>query len=198
MDRSTTPGSHLRGLLPALLIILTACQGTGQDSRSGAGGAPPAAPQEKKTAMNWNEVLKYARNGSPTPDRRVEKSADEWKKLLTPEQYAIARGKGTERAHTGEYCSSHEPGVYACVCCKTVLFDSRQKFESGTGWPSFTTPAAPNVISYAEDGSYSMERIEVLCSVCDAHLGHVFPDGPGETGLRYCINSASLIRVKSE
>jgi len=153
---------------------------------------------EKKIAMNWKEVLKYARNGSPAPDRRVEKSAAEWKELLTPEQYAIARGKGTERAYTGEYCSSHEPGVYACVCCKTVLFDSRQKFESGTGWPSFTTPAAPNVISYVEDDSYGMERIEVLCSVCDAHLGHVFPDGPGETGLRYCINSASLIRVKSE
>jgi methionine-R-sulfoxide reductase len=191
-------GSLFRTLVPALLVIVTACQGTGQDSRSGAGNAPPTSPKEKKIAMNWKEVLKYARNGSPAPDRRVEKSAAEWKKLLTPEQHAIARGKGTERAYTGEYCSSHEPGVYACVCCKTVLFDSRQKFESGTGWPSFTTPAAPNVISYAEDGSYGMERIEVLCSVCDAHLGHVFPDGPGETGLRYCINSASLIRVKSE
>lgn len=148
--------------------------------------------------MSWKDVLRYARNGSPAPDRRVEKTADEWRKLLTREQYAIARGKGTERAHTGEYCSSHEPGVYACVCCATVLFDSGQKFESGTGWPSFTEPTAPNVISYVGDNTYGMERIEVLCSVCDAHLGHVFPDGPGKTGLRYCINSASLVRVESE
>jgi methionine-R-sulfoxide reductase len=191
-------GAQLRTLVPALLIVVAACRGTGQDSRSGAGSALPASQQEKKTEMSWKDVLNYAANGSPTPDRRVEKSADEWKRLLTREQYAIARGKGTERAHTGEYCSSHEPGVYACVCCKTVLFDSRQKFESGTGWPSFSTPAAPNVISYAEDNSYGMERIEVLCSVCDAHLGHVFPDGPGETGLRYCVNSASLVRVKPE
>ncbi len=198
MPTTVKLGAHLRTLIPALLIVVTACRGTGQDSKTGAGSPPLAVQQEKKTEMSWKDVLKYARDGSPNPDRRVEKSADEWKKLLTREQYAIARERGTERAHTGEYCSSHEPGVYACVCCKTVLFDSRQKFESGTGWPSFTEPAAPNVISYIEDNSYGMERIEVLCSVCDAHLGHVFPDGPGETGLRYCINSASLVRVKSE
>lgn len=198
MNTSTRPGALLRALGQAFLIMVTTFQAAGQDSRTGAGGAPPPSQREKTTEMSWKDVLKYARNGSPAPDRRVVKSPDEWKKLLTREQYAIARGKGTERAHTGEYCSSHEPGLYACVCCKTVLFDSRQKFESGTGWPSFTEPAAHNVISYKEDNSYGMERIEVQCSVCDAHLGHVFPDGPGKTGLRYCINSASLVRLKSE
>lgn len=145
--------------------------------------------------ITWKDVLKLARHGSPPPDRRVVKSDAEWRKLLTPEQYAITRASGTEQAFTGEYCSSHEPGVYACVGCGTVLFDSRTKFESGTGWPSFTQPAAPNVITYHEDSSVGMERIEVLCSVCDAHLGHVFADGPGEGGLRYCINSAALVRV---
>lgn len=143
----------------------------------------------------WKDVLRFARQGSPTPDRRVVKSEKEWRELLTRDQYAITRGKGTERPYSGEYCSSHQPGVYACVCCRTVLFDSGEKFESGTGWPSFTEPASANVISYKEDSSYGMERVEVLCSVCDAHLGHVFPDGPGKNGLRYCINSASLVRV---
>ncbi len=145
--------------------------------------------------MTWRDVENFARHGSPAPDLRVTKSDAEWKEILTHDQYAITRAKGTERPFSGEYCSSHEPGVYACVCCGTVLFDSREKFESGTGWPSFTEPAAANVITYREDSSHGMERIEVTCSVCDAHLGHVFPDGPGDGGLRYCINSASLVRL---
>ena len=198
MTRTRKLVSQLLTLIPALLIIVTASEGTGQDSRSGAGSASTGSRQEKKTEMSWNDILRFARHGSPTPDRRVEKSDEEWRKLLTREQYTVARGKGTERAFTGEYCSSHEPGVYACVCCKTVLFDSREKFESGTGWPSFTQPAATNVISYVEDTSYGMERVEVLCSVCDAHLGHVFPDGPGKGGLRYCINSAALMRIQGD
>ncbi len=145
--------------------------------------------------MTWRDDENFARHGSPAPDLRVTKSDAEWKEILTHDQYAITRAKGTERPFSGEYCSSHEPGVYACVCCGTVLFDSREKFESGTGWPSFTEPAAANVITYREDPSHGMERIEVTCSVCDAHLGHVFPDGPGDGGLRYCINSASLVRL---
>ncbi len=159
---------------------------------------PGVSTEGNTTMMTWKEVLRFARNGNPAPDRRVAKTDDEWRKLLTREQYAITRAKGTERPFTGEYCSSHEPGIYACVCCKTVLFDSRHKFESGTGWPSFTHPAAVNVISYHEDVSFGMERIEVLCSVCDAHLGHVFPDGPGDSGLRYCINSAALVRISGD
>jgi methionine-R-sulfoxide reductase len=146
--------------------------------------------------LSWKDIERLARQGSPPPDRRVEKSEEEWKKLLTADQFAIARRKGTERPFTGEYCESHEPGIYACVCCGTQLFDSRTKFESGTGWPSFNEPAAPNVIAYHEDRSWGMSRIEVLCSVCDAHLGHVFPDGPGKGALRYCINSASLRRTE--
>lgn len=133
-----------------------------------------------------------------TPDKRVEKTEAEWKALLTPEQFRVTRKHGTEPAWSGEYCEAHEPGIYACVCCGTELFDSTTKFESGTGWPSFTVPVTDNVIQYRKDTSWGMTRIEVLCNVCDAHLGHVFPDGPRPTGLRYCINSASLKKVDGE
>jgi methionine-R-sulfoxide reductase len=143
--------------------------------------------------LKWINVLQYANKGNPTAPKRVEKSNEEWKKQLTAEQYQITRLKGTERAFTGEYCEAHEPGLYACACCGSLLFDSRVKFESGTGWPSFTQPVEENAIAYHKDTSYGMVRIEVLCNVCDAHLGHVFPDGPEPSGLRYCINSASLI-----
>lgn len=148
--------------------------------------------------LKWNDVLRFAGKGNPTPPRRVEKSDDEWKKILTPEQYMIARKKGTERAFTGEYCEAHDPGLYACRCCNTLLFDSTLKFESGTGWPSFTQPVEDNVIAYHQDGSYGMVRVEVTCNVCDAHLGHIFPDGPLPSGLRYCINSASIIHVDKQ
>ena len=142
--------------------------------------------------LTWIDVLKFANNGNPEPDRRVEKSDEEWKALLTPEQYQIARKKGTERAGTGEFCERHEPGLYGCICCGTPLFDSRVKFESGTGWPSFTQPVKRNAIKYEKDTSYGMVRVEVMCNTCDAHQGHVFPDGPEPSGLRYCINSASM------
>jgi len=142
--------------------------------------------------LDWQEVLRIAKQGNPPPPRRVEKSEDEWRGLLTPEQFQIARRKGTERSFTGEFCERHEPGLYACVCCATPLFDSRVKFDSGTGWPSFTEPVAANVVKYEADHSYGMTRVETLCNVCDAHLGHVFPDGPAPTRLRFCINSASL------
>jgi methionine-R-sulfoxide reductase len=143
--------------------------------------------------LNWKDVLRISDNGNPAPPQRVEKSDEEWKKVLTPEQFVIARKKGTERAFTGEYCEAHDPGLYACRCCNTLLFDSTLKFESGTGWPSFTQPYSENVIAYHKDSSYGMVRVEVTCNVCDAHLGHVFPDGPPPSGLRYCINSASII-----
>lgn len=146
--------------------------------------------------MKWLDVLQYAKKGNLAPPHRVEKSDEEWRKLLTKEEYHVTRKKGTESAFTGEYCEAHEPGLYACRCCGTVLFDSRTKFESGTGWPSFTNSAEPNVIKYTKDSSYGMVRVEVECSVCDGHLGHVFPDGPPPTGLRFCINSASIKLVK--
>ena len=142
--------------------------------------------------MNWNDVIRYSDQGSPEPPRKVKKSEAEWKALLTPEQYRITREKGTERAFTGQYCESHDPGRYACICCGTNLFDSQLKFDSRSGWPSFTEPVEDNVIHYEKDTSFGMVRVEVMCNVCDAHLGHVFPDGPEPTGLRFCINSESL------
>lgn len=142
--------------------------------------------------INWNDVIRYANQGNPDPERRVEKTDQEWRDQLSPEQYRITRRKGTEMAFTGEYCHAHEAGKYHCVCCDAPLFDSSIKFESKSGWPSFTEPIAPNVIKYEKDTAYGMFRVEVMCNVCDAHLGHVFPDGPPPTGLRYCINSASI------
>ncbi len=142
--------------------------------------------------ITWNAVLAYAENGNPTPDRRVEKSEAEWKKQLTHEQYQVTRRKGTERPFSSEMCSLFTPGRYQCVCCGALLFDANEKFESGTGWPSFTQPIKENAIAYITDRSHGMVRVETICSTCDAHLGHVFPDGPPPTGLRYCMNAVSL------
>jgi peptide-methionine (R)-S-oxide reductase len=120
------------------------------------------------------------------------KTDTDYKNELTPEQYHVTREKGTERAFTGKYWNTKTPGTYKCVCCGQELFSSDTKFDSGTGWPSFTEPAADSHVTMHEDRSYGMVRVEVTCSNCGAHLGHVFEDGPGENGLRYCINSASL------
>jgi peptide-methionine (R)-S-oxide reductase len=159
-----------------------------------AQGLREPAPGE----LRWKHVVELARTGNEPPPRRVEKSDAEWRAQLTAEEYQVARKKGTERPFSSEMCALFTPGRYHCVCCDTPLFDSTSKFESGTGWPSFTQPLATGVVGYHLDSSYGMQRVETLCNVCDAHLGHVFPDGPAPSGLRFCINAVALRKAKTE
>jgi len=147
--------------------------------------------------LQWKDIIRFTSQGNPEPDRRVNKTEDEWRDILTPEEFRVTRQKGTERAHSSDMCSLFEPGLYECICCGTLLFDASEKFESGTGWPSFTNPVKENAVAYHKDSSFGMVRVEALCNTCDAHLGHIFPDGPQPSGLRYCINAVSMRKVTS-
>jgi peptide-methionine (R)-S-oxide reductase len=153
------------------------------------------AQGKPKGTVRRVKIAEFANNGAPLGVKEVETvvlSDQEWRSRLNDRAYRVTRLKGTEVAFTGQYWNNHEAGVYRCVCCGTALFNAKDKFESGTGWPSFTRPIAAENVAEARDSSLGMERVESLCRRCDAHLGHVFPDGPQPTGLRYCMNSASL------
>jgi methionine-R-sulfoxide reductase len=146
--------------------------------------------------LMWREINEFVGRGNPAPDREIRKSDEEWRAQLTPEQYRITRQRGTERAFSSELCSLFEPGQYACICCDTLLFDASEKFESKSGWPSFTQPVKVNAIAYHSDQSHGMTRVETTCNTCGAHLGHVFPDGPEPSGLRYCMNAVALKKAE--
>ncbi|OHU85786.1 MULTISPECIES: peptide-methionine (R)-S-oxide reductase MsrB [Pseudoalteromonas] len=145
--------------------------------------------------LKWRDILNFANHGNPQPSHKIDKTPQQWQSELSDEVYQITRNKGTERPFSGGSCSVFEPGKYACTCCGNVLFDGDEKFESGSGWPSFTQPAQTNAIAYISDSSHGMQRIEIVCNVCDAHLGHVFPDGPPPSGLRYCVNALSMKKL---
>jgi methionine-R-sulfoxide reductase len=145
--------------------------------------------------LNWQRVCLFSDTDNPAPTRIVNKSDDVWRAQLSNEQYRITRQHGTEPPYRAELCSLFEPGIYACVCCGSDLFDAQQKFESGTGWPSFTQPITDNAIAYVRDNTHGMLRMEAVCNVCRAHLGHVFPDGPTPSGLRYCMNAVALQKM---
>lgn len=166
-------------------------KGTGRPGTTAAKSKPTGKDSTKSTDAKAAKGTDADKDDAKKPDK-VVKTAAEWRKQLTPMQYKVARLKSTEPAFSGAYWNSAKTGVYHCVCCDEPLFDSKTKFDSGTGWPSYWQPVSENILKTKQDVSDGTRRVEVMCKRCDAHLGHVFADGPPPTGLRYCINSASL------
>lgn len=158
-------------------------------------GLARLGPTADSNTLTWRGVVALATDGNPAPPRRLELDDAEWRERLTTEQFRVTRQSGTERAHSSPMCGLFEPGRYGCVCCGTELFDASSKFASKSGWPSFTQALAPGLVAYHDDSSLGMTRIEAVCNVCDAHLGHVFSDGPPPSGLRYCMNAVALIKT---
>nr|WP_231734145.1 peptide-methionine (R)-S-oxide reductase MsrB [Calycomorphotria hydatis] len=180
----------LMGLPLMALPLLWGCGVTNEPSISLAPVADAVATNETQEVTQVREY--FAMNEHPPLHDRVEKSDAEWKEVLTDEQFRVARKHGTERAFTGEFWDEKTEGTYRCICCGNPLFSSETKYESGTGWPSFTDVIEEGRVGHKEDNTFFMRRTEVHCKRCEAHLGHVFPDGPHPTGMRYCINSVSL------
>jgi peptide-methionine (R)-S-oxide reductase len=182
-----------RSLIIALIVIPIVGYAVSVESKKATEPSTKVEAQEKSAQTpSEKQPANTAATGRSQMTEKIKKSEQEWRQELTPEQYHVTREKGTERAFTGEYWNLHKEGTFKCACCGQALFTSDTKFDSGTGWPSFYAPISETNVATETDTTFGMQRVEVMCSKCDAHLGHVFEDGPRPTNLRYCINSCSL------